>query len=294
MTACTLLLVLALIAFGAQSRTTGLPSLRSFSLLLIPVAVFVVCKFARTAVMFYVLAVGLVVASGLAINHALAPGMNDGWLWAQAAAFGLSGLGLLCRVRWAPYLWYATVVALFIPVAEMAREGAQAQWQWTAAVLPLASALLWLTFGVGGAAAVAAHARSSRNDSLAQGQEPTRRRRFDLLFGVLCLACSAWVAWNWFDSRIPDTAGIEQLHPSLRSRASGGANPPSCDKVTYCGKYVELSCHPEVDGLVSFHDNATGALVMSCGGACMGGTGPAGTTRCSKCPPPEWQRCLSK
>lgn len=68
---------------------------------------------------------------------------------------------------------------------------------------------------------------------------------------------------------------------------------PQCDKVTFCGDLVQFSCHPEVDGLVSFHNNRTGALVMACGGACMNGGRP-GTTQCGACPPPEWERCASR
>lgn len=293
-TALATIFVVALIAFGAMNRPSGEPTLRSFSLLLLPVAVFLVCRFARTSVTFYVLQVGLVVYSVYVAFNALTNGHDDAWLWIQVSAITLSGLGLLCRVRWAPYLWYATVSAWFVLVVQMAQESAQGPWHWTAAVWPLGAAFLWLTVGFGGAAVVAVHARSSDALPKVVGQATSRRTRFDFLFGMLCLASSVWLAWNWFDSRIPDTAGIEQLHASLRSRAAGGADAPQCDKVNFCGAFVELSCHPEGDGLVSYHNNATGTLVMNCGGSCMGGMGPAGTTRCSACPPPEWQECSTK
>ena len=93
-------------------------------------------------------------------------------------------------------------------------------------------------------------------------------------------------------SLAPDTEGIAGLHPTLKHRAAGGAErEPFCDKITYCGDYVELSCHPEVDGSVSYYNNTDGVLVMHCGGACMNGQGPTGTTQCSVRPPPEWSSC---
>ncbi|WP_157615788.1 hypothetical protein [Rhizobacter sp. Root404] len=289
MTGGTLLILVAIIVCNSG---TGPFPLRALNLLLIPLAVFLVSRFASTSAMYYVFALGLVALGVSLVFNALAPGMTDGWLWVQAAAFGLTGIGLLCLVRWAPYLWYATVLVLLFPIAEMVQEGAQANWHKSAVTPVLLGAMLWLMFGVGGAAVVARHTHSRPPPAL-NSPGASRRSQFDLLFGVLCVACSMWVAWNWFESRIPDTAGIDQLHPSLRSRASGGFHAPYCDKVTYCGKYVELSCHPEGDGPVTVHDNTTGALIMDCGGACMGGRGPVGTTQCSACPPPEWQQCLS-
>ncbi len=287
------LFVVALIAFGAVGRPSGQPTLLSFSLLLLPVAVFIVSWFARTSVLFYALAVGLVGYPVYVVFGALASGQDDASLLIQASAFCLSGLGLLCRVRWAPYLWYATVAAWLLPILELTAEAAQAPWHWLASVWPLGAVFLWLTLGLGGAAVVAVHVRSRSALPDVKSPASSRRVRFDFLFGALCLACAAWLAQKWFDSRIPDTAGIEHLHPSLRFRVSGGSNVPQCDRVSYCRSYVELSCHPEGDGLVSYHNNASGALIMNCGGSCMGGEGPAGTTRCSACPPPEWQECLS-
>jgi hypothetical protein len=100
---------------------------------------------------------------------------------------------------------------------------------------------------------------------------------------------------QWLDQQTPDTEGFAQLHPTLKplARQTRGHGLRACDKIAYCGTYVEISCHPEVDGLVSYFDNANGTLLMHCGGACMAGQGPMGTTHCSVCPPTEWSACVN-
>jgi hypothetical protein len=139
--------------------------------------------------MYYVFALGLVALGISLVLNALAPGMADGWLWVQAAAFGLTGIGLLCRVRWAAYLWYVTLLALLFPLAEMVREGAQANWDRSAVTPVLVGAMLWLMLGLGGAAVVARHTRSRLDSPTLKSPGASRRAQFDLLFGVLCVAC---------------------------------------------------------------------------------------------------------
>jgi hypothetical protein len=76
-------------------------------------------------------------------------------------------------------------------------------------------------------------------------------------------------------------AGFYRLHPAVWDASFG------CNKTFYCGQLVAVSCHPEVDGLVTYYNNTDATVVMHCGGACMM-SGPAGSKGCTACPPPEW------
>ena len=61
---------------------------------------------------------------------------------------------------------------------------------------------------------------------------------------------------------------------------------------TFCGSYTEVSCGPELDGPVWYLTRTDKRLLMGCGGVCWGGPGPAGSKRCTACPPPEWKSCV--
>lgn len=63
LTAGTLALVIGLVVYGSLSRPTGYPGPKSFAFLLIPLSVYVVCRFARSAVMVPVLALLLLGAA---------------------------------------------------------------------------------------------------------------------------------------------------------------------------------------------------------------------------------------
>lgn len=84
----------------------------------------------------------------------------------------------------------------------------------------------------------------------------------------------------------------EKLREALAKSSIGASlSPERCDQVTSCGTVTKFSCHPEMDGPVMFFDNASGALIMACGGSCQRGAGLPGSKLCTACPPPEWSNC---
>jgi hypothetical protein len=108
--------------------------------------------------------------------------------------------------------------------------------------------------------------------------------------GRLSTTESAWIG-------LVIAAAITACYLALRKADSDYAGCTT----TVCGEYVATSCHPEVDGPVTYSKRTStllptwisrGELVMICGGACMGGPGPAGSKRCTACPPPEWTSCV--
>jgi len=81
------------------------------------------------------------------------------------------------------------------------------------------------------------------------------------------------------------------LHPNVKAAIDSG----NCNKITRCGEYVEVSCHPEVDGSLNYYNNTTGEQIMRCGGVCdapsRSSTDPKA---CKACPPPQWSACPRK
>jgi hypothetical protein len=111
--------------------------------------------------------------------------------------------------------------------------------------------------------------------------------------GVALLSALLIVAvWLLGTSTEPAVAeGFEQLHATIKPQANQGIwgdGRPFCSDIKFCGVYVEIVCHPEVDGPVKYFNNTSGILIMNCGGACMRGRGAVGSTTCAICPPPEW------
>ncbi|TMC91017.1 MAG: hypothetical protein E6J11_20695 [Chloroflexi bacterium] len=84
----------------------------------------------------------------------------------------------------------------------------------------------------------------------------------------------------------PPTSTPAEWTEAKRALDTGGCT------TSVCGPYVEMSCHPEVDGFVRYLNIPDRTVIMNCGGACMGGRGPAGSRRCTACPPPEWEACV--
>ncbi|CAM5796878.1 hypothetical protein [Rhizobacter fulvus] len=283
-TGVSLLLIVALLVNSGASQTSGLPPAKSFSLLLFPLAVYLLGRFGRTSVVAAGLALLWLAYGGWLSVQPYSP--VEPWGGAYAIAVAFSGAGVLLKLRSAVYLWYLTSAALAVGVigllANALRDsGSQSTF------LALVLALMLLTLA-GFALVVMLHSRATRANP-----QPANRPLLTMAFGAALVSSAALVVWEWRANRIADTAGIEQVHESLRHLVRGGDFAPSCDRVTFCGDLVQFSCHQEVDGPVSFHNNRTGALVMECGGACMGGARP-GTMQCGACPPPEWERCVSR
>ena len=292
MAAGSLLLVAALLLSRAMHSKAVLTSPRPLLLLLLPPVVYLVARYARTGILVKLLCLCLLAASAFSVFRLTLYNGVPAWMWAEAAAPGLCAICLWLELRWARYAWYAIALMVAMETADLVRIAYLADWQHPTLFAALGGALLLLLVGGGGSVAVAAHFATLKP---APGSVPeTRAARYRAAKQVVAL-CTAWallVFAQWMGSLVADTEGIAGLHPTLKHWAAGGADrEPFCDKITYCGDYVELSCHPEVDGSLSYYNNTNGVLVMDCGGACMNGQGPAGTTRCSVCPPPEWSSC---
>ena len=106
-------------------------------------------------------------------------------------------------------------------------------------------------------------------------------RVFDVVLGLLL--CSLVAATH---STEPP------LHAKVRQVVAANA---SCDKIARCGQYVEVNCHPEVDGSLNYYDNTTGEELMKCGGTCDSPSRVSSDPQaCKACPPPQWKACQKK
>jgi hypothetical protein len=259
-------------------------------LFLLPVVAYLVCRYARTDIAVKLLALGLLVLSAAIV---VTPhGMSDEFMWIKVAAVGLCGVGLLMGVRWAAYLWCVLAVAVLIDVVSIGPWNLDAGRQYGMLSLLAMVGLLFLIFGVGGSVAIACETNATRSGRLSSMLVEPQASRW---FIALCAVVALLVAVQWFATLIPAPVGFEQLHPSLKPIVgpSSSHEEPSCSAITYCGPYVELTCHPERDGPVDYYNNTNGELIMHCGGGCMNGPGPPESKMCSVCPPPEWSRCTA-
>jgi hypothetical protein len=282
-TAGTLTLIVALLGYSVF-RKSALPPPQSALLFLLPLSVYLVGRFARTTLVAQGTALlWLAMAAWLLyIPESASEPSRD----AYAAAMALSAAALLLKLRWAAYFWYVTLAAFAANCIDMLVDGLRGSTAGLAVLMGVVGLMLLML-------AICAAVISKHTRAVCAAPATARQTWLNLTFSAAFLASIALGAWQWSESRLPNTAGIEQVHESLRYLVKGGEMEPRCDKVTFCGELVQFSCHPESDGLVSFHNNRTGALVMNCGGACMGGSRP-GTTQCGACPPPEWERCVSR
>jgi hypothetical protein len=130
--------------------------------------------------------------------------------WVHAALTGLCGIGLIIGVRWASYLWYVIVLTL---VAQLV-------------------GLLLLILGFGPSVAVASDAKTGPRLFLLGGSSSERVGKW---FAVLCASSALLVAAHWLATRLPDTEGIAQSHPTIKHLARGGDERPRCDKINHCG-----------------------------------------------------------
>lgn len=284
LSAGVLAVIVTLLVYGGSRHPSGLPPPKSFLLLLLPLAVYLVSRFARTSLVARGLAILWLAMSAwmLYVPENSSEPARD----AYAAAMALSAAALLLKLRWAAYLWYATLAAFAANCVDMMVDGVRGSTIGLVTTAMAVAAMLCVLAGC--AAVISMHSRA-----LHEAPPTARQTWLNLALSMAFVLSIALGAWQWHESRLPDTAGIKQVHASLRHLVKGGAMEPPCDQVMFCGNLVQFSCHPDRDGLVSFHNNRTGALVMNCGGACMGGSRP-GTTQCGACPPPEWERCVSR
>jgi hypothetical protein len=83
-------------------------------------------------------------------------------------------------------------------------------------------------------------------------------------------------------------AAEPRLHLKVKEFVASGR----CDKVTQCGQFVEVSCHPELDGPLGYFNNTTGEQIMKCGGVCDSPSrNSADPKACKECPPLQWAAC---
>ena len=84
----------------------------------------------------------------------------------------------------------------------------------------------------------------------------------------------------------------EKLRESLTSSSIGAwLSPAHCNRIATCGEVTKIACDGTRDGPEMYFNNASGKLIMACGGACMRGPGLPGSKLCTACPPPEWKTC---
>jgi len=107
----------------------------------------------------------------------------------------------------------------------------------------------------------------------------------------LCLACVAPLLLSLVCARLAvhwsRADGYDRLHPSIKPRASQLvlAGSPYCDKIRYCESLVEVSCHPETDGPLSYYNNTDGSLLAECG---------YWARPVVPCPPKQWEACAGR
>ncbi len=83
----------------------------------------------------------------------------------------------------------------------------------------------------------------------------------------------------------------KSLHQNIKAAVSDA----SCNKITRCGHYVEVSCRPELDGALDYYNNISGERIMLCGGACEAPLRQLTDPKvCKSCPPAEWSLCEKK
>jgi hypothetical protein len=292
-------MVVALLALGVMemSVATLWPAYEVSApllFLLVPVVLYLVYRHARADIVVKLLALGLL---ALAASIVLTPhGMPDELLWIKAAAAGLCGVGLLAGVRWAACLWLVLVVAALIDVVSIGRWNLPAGLQHGMSLLLAVVGLLWLIFGVGGSVAIASVAKARNGGQLSSIRVLPQANRW---FAVLCVVVALLVAVQWFATIVPDPDGFERLHPLVKPDATRFSvhDQPRCTAIVYCGRYVELTCHPESDGPVSYYDNTNGTLIVSCSfwaNSCPNGVDRQGESKnCPVCPPPEWRSCTT-
>jgi hypothetical protein len=78
---------------------------------------------------------------------------------------------------------------------------------------------------------------------------------------------------------------------TLDRSTSGAVKSLITGSNTVCGSYVKSRPRGLYDAPVWYLSYPDAELVMECGGACMGGSGPAGSKVCTACPPHEFASC---